>query len=331
MPATNWACLYEQLRFSVDRLARLGTGRSAGTTHATDMSEDAAPSELAPTQEFVAGAAGGVCECLSGHPLDTVKVRLVQAQGETVGNAPRGVWNTFSGIARTEGVAGLYRGISSPLAGLVLINATMFASFETASKELGGRGLPPLQTAFLAGCVSGMTTTTVESPVDLIKVQLQRERPGQKRLYKGYIDCCARVLRTNGLRGIYQGASATLCRNIPGQGCHFLAYEASLLALGADEETIPAPKVLAAGSMAGLALWLSTYPFDVIKTILQSQPLEKRDRLYTGVADCAADLMRRHGARGLWVGVNACVLRSVPSTAACFLGYETVASVFRQQ
>ncbi len=279
----------------------------------------------------MAGAAGGVCECLSGHPLDTVKVRLVQAQGDNVGSAPRGVWSTFSGIARTEGLAGLYRGVSSPLAGLVMINATMFASFETASKHIAERGLPPLQTAFLAGCVSGMTTTAVESPVDLIKVQLQRERPGQKRLYKGYVDCCARVLRTNGLRGLYQGVPATLCRNVPGQGFHFLAYEASLLALGGHEDTLPAAKVLAAGSMAGLALWLSTYPFDVIKTILQSQPLDKRDRLYTGVVDCAADLIRRHGARGLWVGVDACVLRSVPSTAACFLGYETIASVFRQQ
>lgn len=288
-------------------------------------------SELGPRQEFVAGAAGGVCECLSGHPLDTVKVRLVQAQGNNASRAPRGVWNTFSGIARTEGLAGLYRGVSSPLAGLVMINATMFACFETASKHIAERGLPPLQTSFFAGCISGMATTAVESPVDLIKVQLQRERPGQKRLYKGYVDCCARVLRTNGLRGIYQGASATLWRNTPGQGFHFLAYEASLLALGGHEDTLPAAKVLAAGSMAGLALWLSTYPFDVIKTILQSQPLAKKDRLYTGVADCATDLIRRHGARGLWVGVDACVLRSVPSTAACFLGYETAASVFRQQ
>lgn len=295
------------------------------------MSEGARPNELGPMQEFVAGAAGGVCECLSGHPLDTVKVRLVQAQGDNVGGAPRGVWSTFSGIARAEGLPGLYRGVSSPLAGLVLINATMFASFETASKKLAERGLAPLPTAFFAGCISGMTTTAVESPVDLIKVQLQRERPGQKRLYNGYLDCCARVVRTNGLIGIYQGASATLCRNVPGQGFHFLAYEASLLALGGHEDNLPPAKVLAAGSMAGLALWLSTYPFDVIKTILQSQPLEKGGRLYAGVADCAADLIRRHGARGLWVGVDACVLRSVPSTAACFLGYETTANIFRKQ
>jgi solute carrier family 25 carnitine/acylcarnitine transporter 20/29 len=291
----------------------------------------ASASELGPTQEFVAGAAGGVCECLSGHPLDTVKVRLVQAQGELGGGAPRGVWCTFAGIARAEGLGGLYRGVSSPLAGLVLINATMFASFETASKQLADRGVAPLQTAFLAGCVSGMATTTVESPVDLIKVQLQRERPGQKRRYKGYFDCCARVLRTNGPLGVYQGASATLCRNVPGQGFHFLAYEASLLALGGHEDNLPATKVLAAGAMAGLALWLSTYPFDVIKTILQSQPLAPAERLYSGVGDCATQLVRRHGARGLWVGVDACVLRSVPSTAACFLGYETAASAFRDR
>ena len=35
-------------------------------------------------------AAGGVSECLSGHPLDTVKVRLVQAQSESASGVPRG-------------------------------------------------------------------------------------------------------------------------------------------------------------------------------------------------------------------------------------------------
>ena len=294
---------------------------------------DTDSARLGATQEFVAGAAGGVCECVSGHPLDTVKVRLVQAQSElAVGSASRGVFGTLGDIARAEGLSGLYRGMSSPLAGLVLINATMFASFETASKALSDRGQPPLRTAFLAGCVSGACTTAVESPVDLVKVQLQRERPGQPRIYKGYLDCCSRVLRSSGIRGLYQGASATLCRNVPGQGFHFLAYEGSLMALGChDQDNLPATKVLAAGSMAGLALWISTYPFDVLKTIMQSQPLDPRERRYSSLLDCASQMRARHGMRSLWVGVDACVLRSVPSTAACFLGYETAAAFFREQ
>eukprot|EP01048_Picozoa_sp_COSAG05_P014986 COSAG05_NODE_1752_length_4149_cov_2.831108_3_plen_204_part_00 len=197
---------------------------------------------LSASCEFAAGAAGGVCECLSGHPLDTVKVRLVQAQGGSTTAAAKGLRCTFSEIVRLEGLGGLYRGVSSPLAGLVLINAVMFSSFETASKVIG-RGQPPLTTAFLAGLVSGAATTAVDSPVDLVKVQLQRERAGRPRLYHGYIDCCRCILRTNGIAGAYQGVTATLCRNVPGQGFHFLAYEATLMAFEARAQVRRAHQV----------------------------------------------------------------------------------------
>lgn len=86
--------------------------------------------------------------------------------------------------------------------------------------------------------------------------------------------------------------------------------------------------MLVAGSMAGLALWISTYPFDVAKTILQSQPLERKERTLVGVCDCMAKILRDNGLKGLFVGIDACVLRSVPSTAACFLGYETAITFF---
>ena len=33
--------------------------------------------ETSPVKGFVAGGVGGICAVLSGHPLDTLKVRLV--------------------------------------------------------------------------------------------------------------------------------------------------------------------------------------------------------------------------------------------------------------
>jgi solute carrier family 25 carnitine/acylcarnitine transporter 20/29 len=288
---------------------------------------------LSPAEDFVAGAAGGLCECLSGHPLDTVKVRMQTAAPESLGRRMT-VAGTLHSIAQAEGLRGLYRGVSSPLAGLVLINACMFSSFEAASRHLRAlEGSPQLSLrgTFFAGCTSGAFTTLAESPVDLVKVQLQRQRPGHPVVYRGYFDCCRCVLQSGGLAGMYQGAAATLCRNVPGQGFHFLAYEATLRALhGPDEpqrcKALPATTVLSAGSMAGLALWISTYPFDVLKTMLQSQPLRRSERQYAGLWDCATATVKQRGVRVLFVGLNACIARSVPSTAACFWGYECTAT-----
>ena len=304
------------------------------TEHQAQTPEPRTAVELSPTQDFVAGAAGGVCECLSGHPLDTVKVRL---QTSTNTTASGSVWGTFRSIAEAEGIKGLYRGVSSPLAGLILINACMFSSYEAATRALEraeGRSHLSLPATFIAGCTSGAFTTIVESPVDLVKVQLQRQRVGQRTLYGGYFDCWRHILTVGGLPGMYQGATATFARNVPGQGCHFVADEATVRLLGSQEtgdstDALPVAVTLAAGSVAGLALWVSTYPFDVVKTMLQDQPLKSSERDYAGLRDCVRKVMQKHGTGRLWAGFNACVVRSVPSTAVCFLGYEQASAVLR--
>ena len=286
--------------------------------------------ELSAFEDLLAGAAGGVCECLSGHPLDTVKVRMqtgVAGPGATV-------WGTFRGIAAAEGLRGLYRGVSSPLAGLVLINAAMFSSYEAACAQLGASDADALGMTFAAGCTSGAFTTCVESPVDLVKVQLQRERAGQTRLYSGYFDCVRQIWRVGGARGAFQGASATLLRNVPAQGFHFVAYEATLSALDgrpSDGGSVASWTVLVSGSMAGLTLWISTYPLDVLKSMLQAQPLVRHEREFAGLGDCARQTLLRQGVRGLFAGLSPCVVRSVPSTAACFWGYETAAEMLRSR
>jgi hypothetical protein len=52
----------------------------------------------------------------SGHPLDTIKVRL-----QTQSNY-RGAMDCFLKVVKNEGVHSLYRGIGSPLASLTILN-----------------------------------------------------------------------------------------------------------------------------------------------------------------------------------------------------------------
>ena len=69
--------------------------------------------------DFIAGLAGGVAGVLVGHPFDTVKARL-QTQTATVNckaASYKGTFHCFKEIAHRESIFGLYKGISSPLAG----------------------------------------------------------------------------------------------------------------------------------------------------------------------------------------------------------------------
>ncbi|VDN55975.1 unnamed protein product [Dracunculus medinensis] len=64
----------------------------------------------------------GIAGVLAGHPLDTVKVQLqTQAPGQYTGTI-----HCFRSIIKNEGIAGLFKGISSLLATLSFTNAIIF-------------------------------------------------------------------------------------------------------------------------------------------------------------------------------------------------------------
>lgn len=77
--------------------------------------------------------------------------------------------------------------------------------------------------------------------------------------YSGLLDCGRKVIRKNGLLGLYQGYNAALFRDIPSTMLYFGSYELSKQALtkNGKEETW---KILLSGSIAGVSFWAFTYP-----------------------------------------------------------------------
>ena len=79
-------------------------------------------------KSFLAGGVGGACVVLVGHPLDLVKVRM-----QTAGAG--GSKNVFGMLSQTfakEGIRGIYRGASAPLASISFIFAVCFCKFNFA-------------------------------------------------------------------------------------------------------------------------------------------------------------------------------------------------------
>ncbi len=63
----------------------------------------------------------GIAICLSGHPLDTLKVKM-QMEGGTL----RG---TVAKVLKEDGISGYYRGILYPLITVPLVNAVVFGAY----------------------------------------------------------------------------------------------------------------------------------------------------------------------------------------------------------
>jgi solute carrier family 25 carnitine/acylcarnitine transporter 20/29 len=88
-------------------------------------------------KSFVAGGAGGMSAVLSGHPFDTIKVRLQTMPMPKLGEKPMytGMWDCVAKTVKYEGVFnGLYKGMGAPLVGVTPIFALSFFGNDFGKK-----------------------------------------------------------------------------------------------------------------------------------------------------------------------------------------------------
>ena len=123
------------------------------------------------------------------------------------------------------------------------------------------------------------------------------------------------------LRGLYRGTAVTYLREAQAYGVWFLAFEylmnADAKRNGVKREEISTPKVALYGGLAGEALWISSYPFDVVKSKMQSDGFGAEQK-YRSMRDCFGKTWRAEGLGGFWKGIGPTLLRAMPVSAGTF-------------
>lgn len=159
----------------------------------------------------------GCAGVLVGFPFDTVKVHL-QTQNHR-NPLYRGTYDCFRKIVVREGVHGLYRGMSSPMAGVAVVNAIVFGVYGNIQRRTANPD--SLYSHFLAGSAAGLAQSIVCSPMELIKtrLQLQDNLPRAAERFSGPMDCTRAIWRREGYRGIFRGLGITAARDMPGKLC----------------------------------------------------------------------------------------------------------------
>ncbi|KAH8400594.1 hypothetical protein KR222_007999, partial [Zaprionus bogoriensis] len=249
------------------------------------------------------GAAG----VLVGHPFDTVKVHL---QTDDPKNPKyKGTLHCMKTILLLDNVRGLYRGITSPMMGIGLVNAIVFGVYGNVQRLSDNPN--SLLSHFWAGSAAGVAQSIICAPMELAKTQLQLSRQLDiNPKFKGPIDCLVHIYRKEGYRGCFKGFTATVLRDIPGFSSYFVSYE-MLMQL---KEKPSVPYTLFAGGCAGCASWLACYPIDVVKTHMQADASSK----YNGFIDCAVKNYEKEGISFFFRGLNSTLVRAFPMNAACF-------------
>ncbi|EFO25421.1 hypothetical protein LOAG_03066 [Loa loa] len=286
-------------------------------------------------RNFIAGGVGGIFCVATGHPFDTVKVRLQTMPKLLPGTRPlyTGALDCTRQIIVREGFFALYKGMSAPIIGVTPLFAVYFGSCSFGKwlqQTSPGQEMTFVQNLFSGG-LAGVFTTVIMVPGERIKCLLQVQQAGStnpsSEHYTGSIDVFRKLYKQGGIRSIYRGAMATLLRDIPASGIYLATYEHLKKIFAGDNATrnLSPLSTLLAGGLAGIANWSVCIPPDVLKSRLQTAPEGKYPE---GIRGVFKEIMHEEGPKALFRGFTPVMLRAFPANAACFLGFELGLSFF---
>jgi solute carrier family 25 carnitine/acylcarnitine transporter 20/29 len=252
---------------------------------------------------YASGALAGVSRAFVGQPFDTVKVKM-----QTHPEMYRSSAAALRCVLRTEGVKGLYRGVTAPLTGNAVISCIQFSVYNSQKEEYG---------AWLAGAAAGAAASLVTSPVEYLRIKMQlANKLDNNKKYRGVLDCARHIIAQDGFNPLrlFRGLGITIARESIGYAAFFGTYSMVKSPTG-----IKIIDDIIRGVACGVALWGSMYPLDVIKSRVQGALLETQ---HHGVVWHARDIYKSVGWRGFMKGFDIVMIRALPVNVAIVMTVE---------
>eukprot|EP00879_Flechtneria_rotunda_P020846 GHRR01021947.1.p1 GENE.GHRR01021947.1~~GHRR01021947.1.p1 ORF type:complete len:299 (+),score=74.35 GHRR01021947.1:451-1347(+) len=278
---------------------------------------------------------GGVVEACCLQPIDVIKTRLQLDKAHKY----KGIYHCGKTVATEEGVRSLWKGLTPFATHLTLKYALRMSSnsfYQSLLRDKDGRLNDGSRLA--AGLAAGVTEAVViVTPFEVVKIRLQQQKGlayGQLK-YHNPVHCAVTILREEGVRGMWSGATPTMMRNGTNQMCLFWAkanmdkylwgkYEG-------DGKQLTPTQSMTSGFAAAFLGPCATGPMDVIKTRMMAQSKAGGQVQYKSMLDALVKIPQQEGIRSLWRGLLPRLMRIPPGQAIVWAVSDQITQYFEHR
>jgi len=261
------------------------------------------------------------------QPVDLVKTRM-QLSGE--GGSTRvhktalhAIWK----IGMTEGLKGLYQGLSAGLLRQATYTTTRLGVYQSLEERFTKSGKAPnFLSKLVMGAVAGGIGAVVGTPAEVALVRMTsdgRLPHAERRHYKNVFNALIRISREEGFFTMWRGVQPTVIRAMILNMAQLAGYSQSkylLLTTGYFQDNMKTHFV--ASLISGFFSTAVSIPVDITKTRLQTMKTVDGVYPYSGTLDCAVKVIRMEGIFALWKGFTPYFLRLGPHTILTFVFLE---------
>ncbi|XP_051777085.1 LOW QUALITY PROTEIN: tricarboxylate transport protein B, mitochondrial [Erpetoichthys calabaricus] len=282
-----------------------------------------------PGKAILAGKFCGSGDICITFPTEYVKTQL---QLDEKANPPRykGIADCVKQTVGSHGIKGLYRGLSSLLYGSIPKAAVRFGMFEFLSNHMRDeKGKLDSTRGLICGLGAGVAeAVVVVCPMETIKVKFIHDQVSAQPKYRGFFHGVREIIRQQGLRGTYQGLTATVLKQGSNQAIRFFVMTSLRNWYKGDDPSKELNPFVTGmfGAIAGAASVFGNTPLDVIKTRMQGLEAHK----YKSTFDCAYKIMKYEGPLAFYKGTIPRLGRVCLDVAIVFIIYEEVVKVLNK-
>ncbi|KAL3804665.1 hypothetical protein HJC23_008480 [Cyclotella cryptica] len=284
-----------------------------------------------------AGSVGGAIGVGVSYPFDTLSTK---AQVTTISDeVPSSHIGNVSRIFKEEGISGFFEGVLITMLGQAIIKAIQFTTNGLALSwlEKNSSIKSTIAKMTISGVLSGLVSSFVVSPVELVKIRMQaqdkvaskNEHAGESFIYSNEFDCARWVIKHEGWATLFtHGLWITIIREIPSFAIYFVVYgwlARSSLAASLGDHFAP----LLFGAIAGWAMWIPTYPIDIVKTLEQIQTREKNKDIFSWT-EITGQLYKAGGICAFFEGLEPKLARAAIKHSVTFWSYELMMKLLHQ-
>jgi len=270
-------------------------------------------------EPFVIGGSSGMIATSIIQPIDMIKVRIqLLGEGSKTATASKNPITIALNVVRQEGFVSLYAGLSAALlrqATYTTARLGLFQSLTDYLKSQGNRKSLTFAESTGAGLVAGGLGAVIGTPADVALIRMQADGtlpPEQRRNYKGVGNALSRIVKEEGVAGIFKGTLPVVTRA--------MALNVGMLS-GNDQVTkilkeagwAPVPTTIAAKTVAGFFASAFSLPFDFVKTRIQKQkPLPDGTLPYRSSIHCVQRVIAEEGLLKFYTGFATYYVRIAP-------------------